>query len=352
MTLRHQFDRVLHALCIFCLFWGALYPGLALASESTTSPGNPPGVSGLQRSSSTTVEGSLERVRIGTFNIRMFPCDTNCACRKPYGYCRGKPKGRPTTDMFRLAEVIKKADPHILALNEILDPERFARFAASQLGPQWKFAFAAEGGPLKVGFLYDSTVITIQYQEVYLGMFNELNAAEHPPKCAGSLSRQRPASACRFRVKGTPFDFYAVVVHLKSRECDSVRKAQWKIMGNIADKLSKTDDEIVILGDFNNHDEEKPDFEEFLVEKSFTLVTDTVPCTHLFRGKGRRLDHIIVSRKALKAFVKGSVRVGGACAESCAKDDIWNAYLTRVSDHCPVVAEFRTGIRGNQPKNP
>ena len=89
----------------------------------------------------------------------------------------------------------------------------------------------------------------------------------------------------------------------------------------------------LILGDFNNRDEEKPDCEEFLVEKNFTLITGTVTCTHLFRGKG-------------------SVRVGGACARSCTKDDLWDAYLTRVSDHCPVVAEFLTGIRGNRPKNP
>jgi len=254
--------------------------------------------------------------------------------------------------MLRLADAIKEANPHILAVNEILDPERFSWFAARLLGSQWKFSFAAEGGPLKVGFLYDSNVITIQYQEVYTGIFSELKFDEHPTDCLKTPVILRPAMACRFRVKGTPFDFYAMVVHLKSGKYGCVRKAQWKIIGKIADKLSKTDDEILILGDFNNHDEEKPDFEEFLVKKNFTLVTDSVPCTHLFRGKGGTLDHIIVSRKELKAFVKGSVRVGGACAESCTEDDLWDTYLTRVSDHCPVVAEFRTGIRGNRPKNP
>jgi endonuclease/exonuclease/phosphatase family metal-dependent hydrolase len=242
----------------------------------------------------------------------------------------------------RLADTIRSIDPDILAVNEILDPKRLARFAREKLGSPWKLACAAEGEPQKVGFLYNSSVATLLGHRVFTELFTKLNPRKHRRGCVPARRDLRPAFACRFEVKDTSFDFYAVVIHLKAGACSSVRRAQWRIMEGIVDELAAEDDDILILGDFNEYRRVRRDFDNFCRITGFTLVSGSIPCTKLFKRKGENLDNILVSPAALGAFVKGSARVGGACAKSCTRNRYWKAYLNRVSDHCPVVAEFRT----------
>jgi endonuclease/exonuclease/phosphatase family metal-dependent hydrolase len=277
-------------------------------------------------------------IRIGTFNIRMFPCNENCECIKLHGYRHCVERGRPTTDLRRLADTIITLKPDILAVNEILNPDRLARFAVEHLGPEWRFVHAHEGGRQKVGFLYDSSVVRLLGRKAYSQIFTALTPEEHSPLCFKAGDRLRPAFACRFQVAGTGLDFFAVVLHLKPGECSSVRRAQWRIMEQVVDELAKVDSDIVILGDFNDDGRGERDFSEFCRRKKFTLVTDAISCTH---SMGSSPDNILVSEAAAMAFHKESVRVGGPCARSCGRTALWRAYLNRVSDHCPVVAEFR-----------
>ena len=292
-------------------------------------------------------EDSVERLRIGTFNIRNFPCNNNCACKEQNRLSEkcARP-GKPSTDLRRLADTIGKLKVHILAVNEILNPERLARFAVERLGPGWKFTCAEEGDPRRVGFLYDSSTVTLKDHKAYPDIFTSLKPEEHPEGCIrGRRAKLRPAYACRFEVKGTPFDFYAVVLHLKSGPCPSIRRAQWKLMERVVDQLSKEDEEIIVLGDFNSFGKTEKDFDEFCRNKHFTLVTGDIPCTHLYGSEGgTTLDNVLVSRKALDLFLKGSARAGGACGTGCVRNTFWKAYQNLVSDHCPVVVEFRTSI--------
>jgi len=254
--------------------------------------------------------------------------------------------GKPSTDLRRLADTIGKLKVHVLAVNEILNPERLARFAAEHLGPGWKFTFAEEGDRRRVGFLYDSSVVTLKDQKAYPEIFTGLKPEEHPNGCIrGRRAKLRPAYACRFEVKGTPFDFYAVVLHLKSGPCPSVRRAQWQLMERIVDQLSREDEEIIVLGDFNSYGPGEKDFDEFCRNKRFTLITGGIPCTHLSGSEGgTTLDNVLVSRRALERFMKGSARAGGACTTGCLRNSFWKTYQNLVSDHCPVVVEFRANI--------
>lgn len=280
-------------------------------------------------------------IRVATFNIRMFPCNTNCECKQSHGYERCDSRDGQRTDQEMLAATIKEIDADLIAVNEILDPKAFTAFAAEKLGPEWQLIYASEGSSLKVGFLYNSSVITAGTKQVFKEIYTGLVRLEHPPQCLGLRTSLRPAFACHFLVNGTKFDFQAVVLHLKAGPCPSVRRAQWKLMEKVVDRLAITDSDVIVLGDFNETGGESKDFAEFRRLKKFAVATEKVPCTHHGRGKGVTLDYILLSRAANKHVVKGSEQVCGPCATGCSRNPRWKEYRNRVSDHCPVSVQLR-----------
>jgi exonuclease III len=112
-------------------------------------------------------------------------------------------------------------------------------------------------------------------------------------------------------------------------------------MERIVDRLTDKDNDIIILGDFNERRHQEKDFDRFCRAKDFSVATEGISCTVLGRDNRVVFDHILLSHEALKLLVPGSVRVGGACRQGCVPNAFWKAYKDLVSDHCPVVAEFR-----------
>ncbi|MEW6530988.1 MAG: endonuclease/exonuclease/phosphatase family protein [Thermodesulfobacteriota bacterium] len=302
-----------------------------------------PQVSGPQRELRTVAQQENPRssLRIGTFNIRNFPCNTNCDCLKEFRFEHCKRPDSLPTDWRRLAHEIRALRPNVLAVNEILHPARLQRFAEESLGASWRLVHSTDGGEHRVGFLYDSSAVELVGQWSFARLFTEIRPREHPEECVRGLRHLRPAFACHFRVPGSKFDFIAVALHLKSGPCASVRQAQWGIMERIVDRLVEKDSDIIILGDFNDKRPRERDFDRFCQTKGFSVATEGISCTVLGRDEGVVFDHILVSREALKLLVPGSVRVGGACRQGCEPNAFWKAYKNLVSDHCPVVAEFR-----------
>ncbi len=282
-------------------------------------------------------------LRIGTFNIRMFPCGNNCRCIRSYGFRVCRAADSPGTDLTRLAMEIRKTGTSLLAVNEILNTRRFARFAREKLGPQWRFVYARPGGPQKVGLLYDTSVFEILEKRVFRGLINDLRPEEHPSFCIKYLGNLRPAFACRLRVVGTDFTFLAVVVHLKAGPCGGVRKDQWRTLEKIAGLLARKDSKIAILGDFNDHIGGSGPWDEFCRRTGFRPVTQTAPCTTARKKGCARLDGIFVSPDLANAVVPGSAESGGPCANAPGDDRSAEAYLRLVSDHCPVSVELDPG---------
>lgn len=289
-------------------------------------------------------KGPRTSLRIGTFNIRNFPCNTNCECLKEFRFEHCKRPDSLPTDWRRLGHEIRALRPDVLAVNEILNPDRLQRFAEESLGASSRFVHSRDGGEHKLGFLYDSSAIELVGQWSFARLFTEIRAREHPEECVRGLRHLRPAFACHFRVRGSKFDFIAVALHLKSGPCASVRQAQWRIMERIVDRLAEKDSDIIILGDFNDKKRRERDFDLFCQTKGFSVATEGISCTVLGRDEGVVFDHILVSREALKLLVPGSVRVGGACRQGCEPNAFFKAYKNLVSDHCPVLAEIRTGM--------
>ncbi len=284
-------------------------------------------------------------LRIGTFNIRMFPCNNDCGCIKESGFTECKGRNTRRTNRRALASEIERLRPTVLAVNEILKPKRFARFAAEHMGPTWRFIFTDDGGPQKTGFLYDSSVVDLVSRFSIRDMITKIDPSRFPEKCVKRLRKQRPAFVCRFRMKRAGFDFFAIVVHMKAGPCASLRKAQWNLMRDIVGRLAGKDEDIFIMGDLNDYSPHCEDTAEFRAATGFRLLTAKISCTHLHRGKGNTLDHILASPAALSVLSGGSVRVGGPCARYCTFGRSWKRYMSNVSDHCPVIAEFRVRPR-------
>ena len=77
-------------------------------------------------------------------------------------------------------------------------------------------------------------------------------------------------------------------------------------------------------------------------EPGFHDLQPNPQCTHYFRGRGGRLDHILVA-KGMTEVSSPSARVTGYCAVAhCRK--IKGKYplaYRRLSEHCPVIVEIQ-----------
>jgi endonuclease/exonuclease/phosphatase family metal-dependent hydrolase len=288
------------------------------------------------------------RFRIGTFNIRMFPCNRNCTCMRRHGYEHCRHWNDCGTDMRRLTMEIGKLRVDILAVNEILEPETFRSVVKKRLGHKWRFVYAHQGGPLKIGFLFNTLRVELLQSRVFENIYTGIaSRSDHSSHCFKFGQKIRPALACRFHIKGTSSDFFAVVVHLKSGDCLSVRRAQWGILARIVDRLAQLDRDIIILGDFNCYDGWEAESRAYRTSMRFQLISQDIPCSFVGR-KTSSIDHLLVSQKLVRALIPGSVRLGGPCALNCRRNRYRAAYLKSVSDHCPVVADFRTFREGPQ----
>jgi endonuclease/exonuclease/phosphatase family metal-dependent hydrolase len=291
---------------------------------------------------------SEHHIEIGTFNIEWFPCKDDGEMMKRYGIeLRWQPEGEPT-DIKALFKELKSLDVELMGVQEIVDPKMLEDSAKVYLGPEFEVIYSPYGGSQKVGFLYDSSVLSVEgspetYTDVTLG----------------PDSRLRPAFRAFFRYKPNGFDFHAVVVHLKAspRGWDQ-RKQQWEIMEKILRTLPEEskDGDIVLLGDFNNvTDQGTGEFDEIMNRLGFwraTVEVDTLasnfwqPDYTVERIQASLIDHIFLSADARIEYVENTMRVGGMCAEgeSEYKGEQIPHFYERVSDHCPVFGSFRADV--------
>jgi endonuclease/exonuclease/phosphatase family metal-dependent hydrolase len=298
---------------------------------------------GSQSPSIAGTSSRLKPIRIGTFNIRMFPCNTDCACLRRHGYDRCKRRGTGRTSFKRLKRELHKLHVDILAVNEILEPESFSAFVKAELGTEWNFVYSPQGGPLKVGFLYNSSRTELMSSRIFTKIYTEVDPVPSgTSKCRLKPgTRMRPAFACRFQVADSGLDFYAVILHLKSGPCSGIRRQQWRILELFIDELEGSDREIIVLGDFNDFRKSDRDWEDFQARKDFTLISDSIPCSFLGKAKKVTLDHMLASRELMNTFDPTEAEVSGPCARGCGRSKYRKAFSKRVSDHCPIVTELQ-----------
>jgi endonuclease/exonuclease/phosphatase family metal-dependent hydrolase len=264
--------------------------------------------------------------RVATFNIERF----------------GAPDKR--TDLGRLAAIIDGLDADVVAVQEIEDPARLHKLAATLRARRYGVALSTCGGRsnMRVGFLYDAERLRPSDVREY---------PELDPNGEGACSRgERPGLLARFTPSGgRPFALLAV--HLAARgdeEHAKKRRSQWRDAIAIARAEHARGVPTAILGDTNStgwlddRHGERRFIEARLDEAGMRLVTARLPCSEYYPRDGRlvpsMLDHVAVTR----GFPAETATLHGYCRElACREIPAHHAPsdYAAVSDHCPVTVE-------------
>jgi len=297
------------------------------------------------------VPASTSTLRLATWNIRWFP--------------DGFPQGERSdvaekTDLAWLVCTIVWMQVDILAVQESLaTPEAnqawntIIQSLEEKTGHSWGWTPQPCGQPddHHLGFLWNTDRVSLSGFDT-LWQFNVKAKRPNEP-CAGGLRPGFYARVSSREPQGA--DFHLIALHLKSGPTvfavENRHQALNRIDKSVAPLLGQ-DQDVVILGDFNTMgagDKRSKRYElkgvRRLVAKEGPGFHDLQPnpqCTHYFRGRGGRLDHILVA-KGMTEVSSLSARVTGYCAVAhCRK--IKGKYplaYRRLSDHCPVIVEIQ-----------
>jgi exonuclease III len=246
-------------------------------------------------------------LRVGTFNIENYPQSQ-----------------RQVEGAFRAIDAL---DVAALGVQEITEPEAFARAARERLGDEWRFAFPAESPPQRVGVLYDGAdlelVATQTHREtlVYDG--------------------GKPMFEARLRGRDDGAVLRLFVVHLKAAgDGGDVRRRQLRAIRPVIAAAASSGDRVVLLGDFNaTGPGDRDEIAALAAAAGMTWASRELACTSYWDRDdgclGSALDHVLASEAARSIAARGPCETDG-----CDRRDRCPAFHDEVSDHCPVTLDL------------
>jgi len=243
-------------------------------------------------------------LRVATFNIEEFP-----------------QHARQIDGAFR---ELAATDAPIVAVQEIMDPPRFAHELHSRLGDAWGFVHT-DTGAFDLGVVFDRRAWQLVSTEV------------HDETCLGG--NHKPVLEARLRAGDDVLR--VLVVHLKSGTAGrDVRARQYVQLVKIVRDAVASGDHVVVMGDFNaTEPADRDDLARLARATGLAWATQSLACSAFWsRDDGcprSRLDHVLTSSRPR------AVAATGACAtEGCEWQQSCPLYVDEVSDHCPVVVDL------------
>lgn len=243
---------------------------------------------------------------------------------------------RDPADYQLIAEIIKKTNTDIIALQEI-ENENALRLLARHL-PGFKYHVGKKGGKQNIGLLYKKNL-----KIKIMGEYDPVIVEE---------GKTRPGLV--FECKAGNFDFIGMVVHYKStskyddtkdkvQKSRKLRAKQIEKTYNWADSILRNtkENDIIILGDFNDTPVRKKDnlFAVFKNDTNFIFLTENLKsCKY---PTAYSIDHILVSTSTFKRYVNHSLRIFDF------RSILTDEEAKKISDHCPVSAKFNLSIPDN-----
>jgi endonuclease/exonuclease/phosphatase family metal-dependent hydrolase len=248
-------------------------------------------------------------LRIATFNIEDFP--------------------KTSRQIDGAFAELARLPADIVALQEITDPDLFAREAHARLGAQWDFVYTQASAVHTQGVLFDRS----RYTLVSTAVHDETRLAE---------GRHKPTFEARLAPVAGGTIVRVLVVHLKAGgDGRAIRERQYRALRGVVATAMRSGDRVVLLGDFNATDDagDRRDLAELARATGTRWASEGLACSAFWnRDDGcprSRLDHVVAWT------APADVTAGGACAtEGCAWQNSCPIYTEQVSDHCPVVATF------------
>jgi len=267
-----------------------------------------------------------DRLRVVSWNLRNFPGDEH--------------------DLTRIRAQLLELQPHVLALQEVLDPS-----ALPPLLPGWSWHASRSGGRhgqhLVIG--WDPALV-----ELVEPLDHEALTME---------DTVRPGLSAYIRGREDQ-GFHLVVVHLKATRTGlSLRREQWPLLVEaVATRRAAGpvgEDDVLVVGDFNvaggettSNEQELRDLVRTLQSAELSLWESVGGCTAYWDGSRRdgwwepsRLD--LVWSRGFTALAADQRRAwpGTHCARhQCdplhATDHHPDPDLHHISDHCPIVIDL------------
>lgn len=276
------------------------------------------------------------KLRWGLLAIAAFACALRCACREsPREPVRiatfnieDFPKNRKQID-GAFAE-IRATHASIVGVQEIGAPELFAHEARWRLGDSWQFVYVTassdrDGRRRDLGVLFDSA------------RYKLLGTKVHDGTRLGD--RNKPVFEAR--LQDGSLIVHVLVLHLRSgTDGRSVRVSQYRALRQIVREVVRSQEKVVVLGDFNATEVgDRDDLALLARDTGLVWASEALACTAFWRREDgcprSRLDHVLTSSSPAK------IEVAGACArEGCDATPSCPLYAHEVSDHCPVVMTF------------
>lgn len=256
---------------------------------------------------------------IGTFNMEWLGDGDSLDVKK-----------RTEQDYKNMAMVIEQTDADILGIEEVENPAALQRVL--RYLPGYSFMLGSHGRAQNVGVLYKPSV-TVTGGLEYL-----------PLATRGDRNRPGYVVEC---TKGD-FSWTMMVVHLKSTSrADSTselrlasfanRKEQIQVLRTWFDSLTAVSGrKVIVTGDFNDFAQrvQNPTLTVLLEDPAAVLLTKDLRSCRMPAWFG--IDHIVADTATAARCVPTSV-------QALPMDRLLSKeQADAVSDHCPVVARFRT----------
>lgn len=246
-------------------------------------------------------------VRVATFNIENFPRDD-----------------RQVAGAF---EAIEATEAPVVAVQEITEPETFAREARARLGDSWRFVHDQSGNLQRIGVLYDAERFELAYTRTH-----DDTQIDGRGKPTFEVRLRRVAGGRALRV---------FVVHLKAGgDFAHVRREQLRQLTPRIMDAAESWDEVVLLGDFNaTGDADREELARFASRVGLDWASEPLECTSYWDRRdgcrGSALDH------AFTREAPDDITARGPCESiGCSPGDQCPVFHREVSDHCPVTIDL------------
>jgi endonuclease/exonuclease/phosphatase family metal-dependent hydrolase len=227
--------------------------------------------------------------------------------------------------------LIEELEASAIGLQEITDPELFAREASSRLGKSWKFVHqevvaSTERPKLHIGVLYDASFFRLERATSR----KETRIDE----------RTQPTLEVRLRERASGKAVTMLVIHFKALpEGRERRQRQFAGLLSILQDVQSQSNRVVVMGDFNATEAgDRTDLQNLGKLSGMVWATEHLPCSAFWERQDdcptSRLDHVLTWTQP------ADVSARGGCEDGCDLRDACPLYHRVVSDHCPVLVEM------------
>jgi len=267
--------------------------------------------------------GSEATLDVATWNIEWFGASFN----------------GPSDDAVQVsnvADIVQGTGIDLWAVQEITDTGRFADLLAS-LPDYWDGFLATDSGQQRIGYLYDSRILSLRMNAHILQGFQHSFASRPPLKAEFNVE-----------LPDTSFTVTLINVHMKAfsdassyaRRVDAALRVK-----NHIDFTSLSSQAVLFLGDFNDellastHQGMTSPYAPFVQDPDrYSMLTLPIEQDGIstYLGGGT-IDHMIATNEMAELLIAGSTQVLTRLVTV-------NGYAARTSDHLPMVASFGRSV--------